>query len=434
MTYRETEVETTGSEVQEAPRETAGVHDPVRRYLTEAARTPLLDKDDERRLAFRMARRRAMFQNAVAGIPSVWGPMAKLVRSALAGTTPPSKVFALGGASESAFHRHLKVAATLITRLDEIRRELCGEKGCRGHQNDRDLLREGKELAVALKIRISPLRRLLGEAKMELPAKKACVDCACRIGDARALFAAFVETRNVLVSANLRLVVHVAKQVARHPSQLLDLIQEGNVGLLYATEKYDAREVCQFHSYAFWWIKQSMTRAIAGKTRLVRQPVNLADASAPVRDEVKKFRSAEGRDPTSEELAGRLDLTRHQAQRLFRTAVRTYSLDQMASNAEGDGSPADRLPDPQVAGPNLDLDFVSGGLGEVLATLTPREREVVALRFGLGHNHNYTLENIARIYNLSRERVRQIEIKALGKLREPTRMKRLRELLDALED
>jgi RNA polymerase primary sigma factor len=228
--------------------------------------------------------------------------------------------------------------------------------------------------------------------------------------------------------------VHIAKQVARHPSQLLDLIQEGNFGLIYATEKYDPREVCQFHSYAFWWIKQSMTRAIQNKSRLIRVPVNLNDAPVRIREAVQKFRAREGRDPSPEELAAKLDLGRADAERIFRANIHCYSLDQLPRGDEGDSPFADRLADPNPALPNLDTKFVRDGLTEVLGTLSPREREVVALRFGIGHNHHYTLENIARIYNLSRERVRQIEIKALAKLRHPDRAKRLKEILDALAD
>jgi RNA polymerase primary sigma factor len=427
--YRETD-SLRDNEVVEAPSR-EGLADPIRRYLVEAARTPLLEKTEERRLARRMARRRELFQGNAVGIPAAWGPMVRLVREALEGSRAPSKVFALGGVSEAAFHRHLRAAAGFATRLDEIRRDLCGDK-CRGHEVKSRLLREGRALAAALKLRITPLRRVLRKAAEEL-GRRGCPACLRGITDARRLFAAFVETRNALVQANLRLVVHVAKQVARHPSQLLDLIQEGNFGLLYATEKYDPREVCQFHSYAFWWIKQSMTRAIQNKSRLIRLPVNLNDAPARIREAVRKFREQSGRDPTPEELAEQLDLGRAEAERFFRANIHCYSLDQIVPGADGETPLSDRLADPRPTEPDLDAGWVSSGLEEVLGTLTAREREVLELRFGIGHNQHYTLENIAKIYNLSRERVRQIEIKALGKLREPERIKRLKAILDTLE-
>jgi RNA polymerase sigma factor (sigma-70 family) len=431
MTYKEADRPVLNENI-DVDRETSAVRDPIRRYLVEAARTPLLGKENERVMATRMARRRAMFQLIAVSVPAVWGPMVKLVRAALEGSKAPSKIFALGGVSEAAFHKHLKTAAQLANRLDQIRRELSGD-GCKGHEINRKLLREGKEIAMALNFRITPLRRLLRDAERDLPAKKACRQCTRGLAFAWRLFNAFVETRNKLVSANLRLVVHVAKQVARHPSQLLDLIQEGNFGLLYATEKYDPREICQFHSYAFWWIKQSMTRAIQNKSRLIRVPVNLNDAPARIREAVQKFRTDTGRDPSPEELAEKLDLSRAEAERVFRANVHCYSLDQVARGDDNDSPFAERLADTNTEGPNLDSGYVTDGLNEVLATLTPREREVVALRFGLGHSHHYTLENIAKIYNLSRERVRQIEIKALAKLRQPSRAARLKQILDALE-
>ncbi len=431
MTYKEHDAPR--NENVDVDHGTSAVRDPIRRYLVEAAQTPLLDKETERILATRMARRRSMFQHAAISVPATWAAMVKLVREALAGRKPPSKIFALGGASEAAFHRHLKIAAQMANRLDQIRRELCAD-GCRGHAVDRKLIREGKQIATMLNFRITPLRRILRQAGRELPGKKPCRQCVRGLGAAWKLFGAFVETRNKLVSANLRLVVHVAKQVARHPSQLLDLIQEGNFGLIYATEKYDPTEICQFHSYAFWWIKQSMTRAIQNKSRLIRVPVNLNDAPARIREAVMKFRTETGRDPSPEELADKLDLSRAEAERVFRANVHTYSLDQVAHGEDGDTTFSERLADHRIEAPDLDSDYVTNGLTEVLATLTPREREVVALRFGIGHNQHYTLENIAKIYNLSRERVRQIEIKALAKLRQPSRAARLKQILDALED
>jgi RNA polymerase sigma factor (sigma-70 family) len=279
---------------------------------------------------------------------------------------------------------------------------------------------EGRDIMRALRLRIGALHRLL----RAVDARK-----DFRLARARSVYRAFVAARNALVSANLRLVVHVAKQVARHPSQILELIQEGNVGLLYATEKYDAREMCQFHSYAFWWIKQSMTRAIGTKFRLIRQPIHLDEAPQHIRDAVKKFRDKEGRDPTPYELADMLDISRAQAQRIFRTSVHCLSLDQMQTD---DDSPLSDMLAAESEEPRLDRRSMADGMTSVLASLSPREREVVQMRFGLGHDDPYTLEDIARIYNLSRERVRQIELKALEKLRQPSRARRLRALLDAM--
>lgn len=398
------------------PRESRGAvaaSDPIGRYLTEAARTPLLDKIDERHLARTMARRRAMFINAACAVPEAWPHAIALVTAVIRGQRGAMKTFDIGGLSERAFHAHVDALGPLVLRL----RELCDEQPLSAA-----VYREGRDLVRSFQLRIGALRRLLREVE-DGPRNY-------RLHRALAVHRAFVASRNALVSANLRLVVHVAKQVARHPSQMLELIQEGNVGLLYATEKYDARETCQFHSYAFWWIKQSMTRAIGTKFRLIRQPVNLDDAPADIRAAVAKFRDREGRDPTPYELAEKLDISRARAQRIFRTAVHCLSLDQMQSD---DDSPlADSLAAPEEE-QRADRRSLLDGMSGILLTLSPREREVVQMRFGLGRDDTYTLEDIARIYNLSRERVRQIELKALEKLRHPSRARRLRALLDSLD-
>ena len=427
----------------EQTREVTASTDPIRRYLVEATRTPLLTVEEERRLAVRMARRRAMFLTAACGIPSLWIPAARLARQVLKGEKPALKVFMIGGISEKKFHRHLAKAAESVTRLEEIAGEMT-RMGCSLHDQLalKKLWREGRDLCESLTFRLPTLMRLLKEANKAVQEKARvnrrgrrvpCANCSARIREAFRIHAAFVETRNALVSANLRLVVFIARQVARHPSQLLELIQEGNFGLLYATEKYDARERCQFHSYAYWWIRQSMTRAVANKSRLIRQPVNLQDAPVKVREAIASYRAENGRDPTPEELGKMLNLPRGEAERVFRTPVRTFSLDQTPGGEE-DSPLADLLADPHSSESPADAKWVLEGLDKVLHTLAPREREVLLLRFGLGHDQTYTLEDVAKIYNLSRERVRQIEIRALEKLRQPDRAGPLKALMDAVSD
>lgn len=453
MTFRETHVRVSenidlgpsdiGIPAQEQAREVTASADPIRRYLVEATRTPLLTVEEERRLAVRMARRRASFLTAACGIPSLWLPAAKLARQVLRGEKPALKVFMIGGISEKKFHKHLSKAAESVARLEEIAGEMT-RLGCSLHDGfaSKKLWREGRDLCASLTFRLPTLKRLLKEAHRSVQERARvnrrgrripCANCSARIREAFMIHRSFVETRNALVSANLRLVVFIARQVARHPSQLLELIQEGNFGLLYATEKYDARERCQFHSYAYWWIRQSMTRAVANKSRLIRQPVNLQDAPAKVREAIAAYRAENGRDPTPEELGKILNLPRGEAERVFRTPVRTFSLDQTAGGEE-DSPLADLLADPRAPESPADARWVLESLDKVLHTLAPREREVLLLRFGLGHDQTYTLEDVAKIYNLSRERVRQIEIRALEKLRQPDRALPLKALMDAVSD
>ncbi len=401
-----------GDKGAEPERTSRAASDPIGRYLTEASRTRLLEKDEERRLARTMARRRAQFKGTACAVPEAWPHAIAIVASVISGRRPAMKTFDIGGLSERAFHAHLNRLRPLILRLRAVVQE----------ERTRESYVEGRDIMRALKLRMGILRQLLRVVEAQGGADG-------RLDRALRVHRGFVSTRNALVSANLRLVVHVAKQVARHPSQILELIQEGNVGLLYATEKYDAREECQFHSYAYWWIKQSMTRSVSNRFRLIRQPVNLQEAPQRIREAVAKFRNREGRDPTPYELAEKLDISRAAAQRVFRTSVRCLSLDQMTDE---DSALGDSVAAPSGE-PAADMRSLLEGLSGVLETLTPREREVVRLRFGLGHDETYTLEDIARIYNLSRERVRQIELKALEKLRQPSRARRLRALLDSLD-
>jgi RNA polymerase sigma factor (sigma-70 family) len=399
-----------------AVRTPTAARDPIGRYLTEAARTPLLEKDEERKLAVTMARRRAMFINEASAVPELWPHAVDIVTAVMRGRRGAMKTFNIGGLSERDFHAHLGRLGPSVLRL----RELCDKPHLSAKEYG-----EGRDLVRALKLRINTLRSLLRpvEAAMAKPRKD------YRLSRALAVHRAFVKVRNALVSANLRLVVHIAKQVARHPSQILELIQEGNFGRLYATEKYDARETCQFHSYAFWWIKQSMTRAIGTKFRLIRQPINLDEAPDHIKQAVAVFRDKNGRDPTPNELASKIGISRAQAQRVFRTSVHCLSLDQMTD----DDSPLTDTIAAPAEEPRADQRSLLDGVTTVLSTLTPREREVLQLRFGLGRDDPYTLEDIARLYNLSRERVRQIELKAIEKLRHPSRARRLRALMDSLD-
>jgi RNA polymerase primary sigma factor len=172
-----------------------------------------------------------------------------------------------------------------------------------------------------------------------------------------------------------------------------------------------------------------MTRALAGKFRLIRQPVNLDEAPPRIREAITKFRDKEGRDPTPYELAAKLDISRTQAQRVFRTSVHCLSLDL----AQDDESSLAETIAARREEPLSEARSLLDGMTRVLETLSPREREVVRLRFGLGHDDPYTLEDIAKIYNLSRERVRQIELKALEKLRHPSRAAKLRALMETID-
>jgi RNA polymerase primary sigma factor len=228
------------------------------------------------------------------------------------------------------------------------------------------------------------------------------------------------EARDHLVRANLRLVISVAKRYARRGLSFLDLIQEGNVGLIRATKKFDYHRGFKFSTYATWWIRQAITRAIADKGRTIRVPVHVIEQLTHMRRSHQRLSQQLGREPTSEELAYDLDIEVERVEQLMRIAQRPTPLDTMI-DSEDETSLADLIPDDTAIPP--DQTFAERELRRqldgVLANLTPREALVIRLRFGLMDGRKHTLAEVGRKLDLTRERVRQIESDALGQLRNP---------------
>jgi RNA polymerase primary sigma factor len=235
------------------------------------------------------------------------------------------------------------------------------------------------------------------------------------------------EARAHLIRANLRLVVSIAKQYAGRGLLLLDLIQEGNLGLLRAVDRFDWRRGCRFGTYASWWIKQAISRAISDQGRMIRLPAHMADASGRVHRTRQVLTQLYEEHPTAQELAKVTRVPAERIEQIDQLATPPVSLDWIL--ADGERTVGDVLPDDSTT-PALDLlaDLErDGALRQSLDELTSRERRVLSLRFGLGHRRAYTLEEIGRQFRLTRERIRQIELKALNKLRHPNQRRRLEE-------
>jgi len=282
-----------------------------------------------------------------------------------------------------------------------------------------------KEQAAAIRAVQEKLTRIENESRLSIAELKE-INRTMSIGEAKARRA-----KKEMVEANLRLVISIAKKYTNRGLQFLDLIQEGNIGLMKAVDKFEYRRGYKFSTYATWWIRQAITRSIADQARTIRIPVHMIETINKLNRISRQMLQEMGREPFPEELAERMEMPEDKVRKVLKIAKEPISMETPIGDDE-DSHLGDFIEDANISSPveSATGSGLTGTVQEVLSGLTPREAKVLRMRFGIDMNTDHTLEEVGKQFDVTRERIRQIEAKALRKLRHPTRSEQLRSFLD----
>jgi RNA polymerase primary sigma factor len=255
-----------------------------------------------------------------------------------------------------------------------------------------------------------------------------------RLTTIQRVFSEYEDAKRCLSGGNLRLVVSIAKKYRNRGLSFLDIIQEGNTGLMRAVDKYEYKRGYKFSTYATWWIRQAITRAIADHARTIRIPVHMIETMSRLRNISKELLQDLGREPTIDEIARRAKMPISECRRVLKISRHPISLDRPVGESE-DSYFGDFIEDESIESPvgTAGDGMLKDRVEEVLKTLTYREREIIKLRYGIGDGYTYTLEEVGKIFKVTRERVRQVEAKAIRKLQHPVRARKLEGFLENLQ-
>lgn len=310
----------------------------------------------------------------------------------------------------------MKKLQHICDKMDEIQRQIDSSDKDNTHPDDIEVMKEELDGMVDLVLEYPDMLRK-------------------RVKAIHKVFNDYEHAKRELSGGNLRLVVSIAKKYRNRGLSFLDIIQEGNTGLMRAVDKYEYRRGYKFSTYATWWIRQAITRAIADHARTIRIPVHMIETMSKLRNISKRLVQELGREPTIEEIAEQAGMSVPEARRVLKISRHPISLDRPVGESE-DSYFGDFIEDESAQSPveTAGTEMLKDRIEEVLKTLTYREREIIKLRYGIGDGYTYTLEEVGRIFKVTRERVRQVEAKAIRKLQHPVRSRKLEGFLEDKHD